>query len=80
MSVIKVIELVSSSTKSWEDAARSALKEAAQSVRHIKGVDIIKHTAHVDEKGDITEYRVTMHLAFEVEHHSHIVGAGVAGR
>jgi hypothetical protein len=76
MSVIKVIELVSSSTKSWEDAVRTALKEASQSLRHIKGVDVIKQTAQVDEKGDITEFRVTMHLAFEVEHHSHIVGAG----
>ena len=74
MSVVKVLELVASSDKGWEDAARTALKEAAQSLRHIKAADIIKHSAHVNEKGEITEYRVTMHVAFEVEHHSQLVG------
>jgi flavin-binding protein dodecin len=74
MAVIKVIEVVSSSPESWEHAAKLGLKEAAQSLRHIKAVDILKQSAHVDEKGSITEYRVTMHVAFEVEHHSHLVG------
>ena len=75
MSVVKVVELVASSNTSWEDAAKQALREAAQSLRHIKAVDVVKHSAHVDEIGDITEYRVTLHVAFEVEHHSHLVGA-----
>lgn len=75
MSVAKVVELVASSSKSWEDAARGALREAAQSLRNIKAVDIVKQTARVDEKGEITEYRVTLHVAFEVEHHSHLIGA-----
>ena len=76
MSIVKVIELVASSTKSWDDAAKSALKEAAQSLRHIKAADVIKQTAHVDEKGEIVDYRVTLHVAFEIEHHSHLIGAG----
>ncbi len=76
MSVVKVIELVASSKKSWEDAAKTALKEASESLRHIKSADLVKQTAHVNEKGDVIDYRVTMHVAFELEHHSHLVGAG----
>jgi hypothetical protein len=38
-------------------------------------VDVIKHSAHVDEQGQICEYRVTLHIAFGVEHHSHLIGA-----
>ena len=74
-SVYKVIELVGTSTESWEHAAKEALREASQSLRHITGVDVIKHTAHV-EGGKITEYRTTMNVAFVVEHHSHLIGVG----
>ena len=74
MSVVKVVELVASSTKSWEDAVQQAIAEAAQSLRHIRGVDVIKHSAHV-EGGKIVEYRATIHIAFLVEHHSQLIGA-----
>ena len=75
MAVVKVIELVASSEKSWEDAVQQAIAEASQSLRHIRGVDVIKHTAHV-EQGKITEYRATLHVAFLVEHHSQLIGGG----
>lgn len=75
MSVIKVVELVGTSKTSWEDAVQQMLTEASESLRHISGVDLVKQTAHV-ENGKITEYRATCHVAFVVEHHSHIVGAG----
>ena len=42
--------------------------------RHL--VDIVNQTAHV-ENGKITEYRTTLNVAFVVEHHSHLVGAGL---
>jgi len=76
MPVIKVIELVGTSNKSWEDAVQQAVSEASESLRHITGVDLVRHTAHV-ENGKISEYRATVHVAFVVEHHSHIVGGGV---
>jgi flavin-binding protein dodecin len=79
MSVVKVVELVGTSTKSWEDAVKETIKEASQSLRHITGVDVIKHTAHV-EGGAITEYRATMNVAFVVEHHSHLIGTGAASK
>jgi flavin-binding protein dodecin len=74
--IVKVVELVGSSPISWEDAVKEAIREASQSLRHIKAVDVVKHTAHVDENGEIEEYRATMHVAFGVEHHSHLIGAG----
>lgn len=75
MAVVKVIELVGTSKLSWQDAAESAIREAAESLRHITGIDVLKQTAQV-EAGKITEYRTTMNVAFVVEHHSHLVGVG----
>jgi dodecin len=75
MSLVKVVELIGSSKKSWEDAVEQIVAEASESLRHITGVDVVHHTAHV-ENGKISEYRATCHVAFVVEHHSHLLGAG----
>jgi dodecin len=75
MAVVKVVELIGSSKKSWEDAVQQVVAEASESLRNITGVDVVHHTAHVNN-GKISEYRATCHVAFVVEHHSHIVGAG----
>lgn len=77
MTVVKVIELVGTSTKSWQDAAESVIREAAQTLRHITGVDVVSQTAHV-ENGEIKEYRTTVNVAFVVEHHTHLIGGGPA--
>ena len=71
MSVIKVIELVGTSDKSWDDAVHQVVSEASQSLRHITGVDLVHQTAHV-KNGAITQYRATCHVAFVVEHHAHL--------
>lgn len=73
MAVIKVVELVGTSKDSWEDAAQQAVTEAAGTLRHITGIDLVRHTAQVED-GQISEYRSTVHVAFVVEHHSQIVG------
>ena len=44
MSVAKVVELVGSSKKSWEDAVQQMVREASQSLRHIKAVDVVLPT------------------------------------
>lgn len=80
MSTVKVVELVGTSNEGWEHAVREVVREASQSLRHITGVDLVHQTARVDETGKITEYRATVHLAFKVEHHSHIIGAGAAAK
>jgi dodecin len=65
MAVLKVIELLASSSKSWEDATQSAVKNASKTVKEIRSVYVKDMSAVV--KGDkITEYRVTVKISFEV--------------
>ena len=68
MSVAKIVELVGSSNKSWEDATQVAIKEAMKTIHGIRGMEITDMTAKVDSKtGNIQEYRVCVKLSFGVE-------------
>jgi dodecin len=67
MSVIKVLELMARSTKSWEDAAQQAVDEASKTLKNIRSVYIQDQSAVV-EKNKIVEYRITAKLSFEIEH------------
>ena len=66
MSVIKVIEIMANSNKSWEDAAKQAVAEASKTVRHIKSIYIKEHSASV-ENNKITAYRITAKISFELD-------------
>jgi flavin-binding protein dodecin len=66
MAVARVTEVVSSSTKSWEDAALEGFKRASKTLRGITGFEVVKQTAHV-EKNKIVEFRVTMRVIFVLE-------------
>jgi flavin-binding protein dodecin len=65
MTVVKIIRLVGNSPRSWEDAAGSALREAARTLRNIQGIEATDFTAKVDG-GRIREYRCTVNIAFLV--------------
>jgi flavin-binding protein dodecin len=65
MPVVKVIELVGTSTVSWEDAAKNAVAEAAKTVRNITGIDVIGQTAVVEDNV-IKEFRANVKVAFVV--------------
>ncbi len=67
MSVAKVIEIVASSEKSFDDAVQQGLVSAAQSLRGISGIEITNWTGDV-ENNQIVRYKVTMHVAFKIEH------------
>jgi len=67
MSVVKVIEVMSNSTKSWEDAAQKAVEEASKSLHNIRSI-YIKDQNAVVENGKIKEYRVTGKVSFELDH------------
>lgn len=66
MSVLKVIEVLASSKNSWEDAAQTAVKKAARTLKNVRSVYIQDHSAAV-EKGKIVEYRITAKITFELE-------------
>ena len=67
MAILKVLELLASSTKSWEDAAQQAVNEAAQTLKHIRSLYIQDQSAVV-KNNKIVEYRITAKLSFEIEH------------
>jgi dodecin len=64
--VVRVIELVGVSSKSWSDAAQQAVARASQTIRHITGLDVLKSSAVVKD-GKIIEYHVNIKVAFVVE-------------
>jgi len=66
MSVLKVIEIMASSEKSWKAAANNAVEEAAKTVKNIKSVWIKDQDAVVKE-GKIAEYRVVTKITFAVD-------------
>ncbi len=66
MAVIKVVELVGISPTSWEDAAKNAVDEAADTLRDIRGLDMMNQTAIVKD-GVITEFRANVKISFVVE-------------
>jgi flavin-binding protein dodecin len=65
MSVAKLIELVGTSNESWEDAARSAVAEAAKTIRNITGVRVAGQTAAVAGNA-VVEFRANVKVAFVV--------------
>jgi len=61
--VVKVIEVLSQSDKSWEDAAASAVKAASKSIDNVKSINITNMSAKV-EKGKIVKYRINAKISF----------------
>ena len=66
MAVLKVIEVLSSSTVSWEDATRQAVTEAAKSLKHIRSVYVKEQSAQVKDNA-VVEFRVNLKITFEIE-------------
>ncbi|MGH8470056.1 MAG: dodecin family protein [Gammaproteobacteria bacterium] len=66
MTMLKVVEILAQSEKSWEDAAQLAVQEAAKTVRNIKSVYIQEMEATV-ENDRITYYRLNVKISFAIE-------------
>jgi len=66
MSTVKVVEVIGTSTKNWEDAANNAVHDTAETIEGITGLEVVSQTAKV-EKGKISEYRTTVKIAFVVK-------------
>ena len=65
MAIMKVIEILADSKKSWEDATANAVKKAAKSINNIKSANVM-HQSCVVNKGKITAYRVNVKITFAV--------------
>jgi len=63
-SVYKVVELVGTSTKSWEDAAKNAVETAAGSLRDLRVAEIVKLDMTVDN-GKVRAYRARVDVSFK---------------
>jgi len=68
MSVYKVIDLIGTSSTSWEDAAAEAVRTASQSIRDLRVAQVVEQDIHVDEGGGIT-YRTKLQISFKYEPH-----------
>ena len=64
MAVVKIIELVGSSSKSTDDAAQQALKQAQSSLRNIRALDIVSTGLRGE---NLDEFRAHVRVAFVVE-------------
>ncbi|MEM3455203.1 MAG: dodecin family protein [Candidatus Micrarchaeia archaeon] len=67
MTVLKVVELIGTSNKSFDDALRQVVKRASKTIRGITGIHIVDQKVHCNEKGEIEEYRIVCKVAFVVE-------------
>lgn len=67
MTVVKIIEVMGISKKSFEDAIETAIKRANKTIKHVHGADILGYKVKTNEEGKIIEYRVDMKIAFELE-------------
>lgn len=66
MQILKVVEVLAQSNKSWEDAAQIAVQETAKTVRQIKSIYISDLEATV-ENDRITNYRINAKISFVLE-------------
>ena len=65
-SVYKIIELVGSSTISWEDAAKNAIIKASKSLRDLRIAEVLAQDIHLKD-GKIDFYRTKVKLSFKYE-------------
>lgn len=66
MSVAKIIEVNSSSSKSMEDAVQSGLKKCAETIKDIKGAWVNEIKVVTGPDGTVTEWRVNLRVTFIV--------------
>jgi len=65
-SVYKVTEVIGTSTKSWEDAAKNAVETASSTLRDLRIAEVVKMDMKI-ENGKVLEYRTRLQLSFKYE-------------
>ena len=67
MSISRITEIKSSSTKSFDDAIKAGVARATKTLNHVVGAWIKNQEVVVGDDGQITEYRVEMKITFLLE-------------
>jgi len=65
-SVYKIVELVGTSTESWEKAATAAVEKASKSLRNLRIAEVSQLDLHVED-GKVSSYRAKVKLSFKYE-------------
>ncbi|HVO03390.1 MAG TPA: dodecin family protein [Candidatus Cybelea sp.] len=65
-SVYRVFEVIGTSTKSWEDAATSAVKMASKSLRDLRVAEVVQQDLVIDN-GKVEAFRTKLKVSFKLE-------------
>ena len=66
MSVYRVIDVIGTSTQSWEDAAVTAVSTARKSLRDLRVAEVVTQDLHIEEGGEVV-FRTKLRLSFKYE-------------
>ena len=66
-SVYKTIELIGTSSESWDKAAANAVERAAKTVRDLRVAEVVKLDMQLDEKGKVEAFRAKLNVSFKFE-------------
>lgn len=66
-SVYKVIEIVGTSSQSWEDAAAHAIATASKTLRDLRVAEVVKQDVTIGDDGSVEAYRVRLQISFKYE-------------
>jgi flavin-binding protein dodecin len=67
MSVYRVTEIIGTSKKSWEDAAREALSAAAGSLRELRVAEVVELDIALSPKGEVDTFRTKLRVSFKYD-------------
>jgi dodecin len=66
MSVYRVIDVIGTSTQSWEDAAVTAVTTARKSLRDLRVAEVVEQDLHVEDGGEVV-FRTKLRVSFKYE-------------
>ena len=67
MSVYRVTDIIGTSKKGWEDAAKQALSAAAGTLRELRVAEVVEQDITLREDGEIDQYRTKLRVSFKYE-------------
>ncbi len=68
MSIYKVIEVIGTSPKSWDEAGKNAVEHAAKSLKELRVAEVVDQDLRLDG-GKVVEYRTKMKISFKYDDH-----------